>query len=206
MTLPTDDTIVDPIINPKTDLQNDHKGTAIDESDLSAESETWSDDLQNIIQWLKTELEKMTDIAKMAQSNYLRTKMEFDSYQTRTSFQIDDQKLQSLFDVVKKLAPIIDQMKLSLEHITPHMQDDEFTKGIRLVYDNMLKMLESYKIYSLETIWLDLDPELHEPVGMSPIADDNLKGKIVQELSTGYIYKQWDKKTTIIPARVLLWE
>lgn len=40
MTLPTDDTIVDPIINPKTDLQNDHKGTAIDESDLSAESET----------------------------------------------------------------------------------------------------------------------------------------------------------------------
>ena len=165
---------------------------------------TWDSQPASDIQALKLELEKMTDIAKMAQSNYLRTKMEFDQYQTRTSLQADDHKLQTIFAIVQNIAPVIDQMKLSLDHIPQDSAHNDFVTGIQLVYQNLLKVLESYKIFPLSAVWMELDPELHEPVGTTDTDDTLLKGKIVQELSTWYVYRHGQEQKVDVVAKVLL--
>jgi molecular chaperone GrpE len=155
---------------------------------------------------LQAELSKMTDIAKMAQSNYLRTKMEFDQYQTRIANQAQEDKQTILFGLIGKIAPVIDQMKLSLDHVNTEHQDLQLVKGIRLIYDNMLKVLESYKIYPISSLWWDLDPHIHEPVGTVAVQDDMLRGKIAQELNTWYVYKDQDQQLLVVSSKVLLGE
>ena len=75
-----------------------------------------------------------------------------------------------------------------------------------MVYDNILKIRNNYKITPIQSLWIDLDPELHEPIGFLPTEDIALKGKVVQELSTGYIYQNKDEYKIVIPSKVMLGE
>lgn len=179
-----------------------------DHVDWWSDTDWWSPvwDSQVKIQNLQTELDKMIDIAKMAQSNYLRTKMEFDSYQARMSAQADESKLQTVFAMIRKLAPVIDQLQLSISHAPNDNISVEFVKWISLVYDNMIKFLECYYItLMIPSVGDDMDTELHEPMGTLPVENSWLVDKIVQVLANWYIYQKEDIKMVIVPAKILLW-
>jgi molecular chaperone GrpE len=176
------------------------------QSEVSQHSDSVFSPDEEKIKSLEAELAKMIDIAKMAQSNYLRTKMDFDSYQTRMMTQTEEEKLLIVFEMMRKFAPVVDDIKIILNHVAIDQTDNEVIKGLRMVYDNILKIRNNYKITPIQSLWIDLDPELHEPIGFLPTEDIALKGKVVQELSTGYIYQNKDEYKIVIPSKVMLGE
>jgi molecular chaperone GrpE (heat shock protein) len=52
---------------------------------------------------------------------------------------------------------------------------------VSLIYKNFLNTLEAMNITPIDALGLEPDTYLHEPVGMQPTEDKNLKGKIIQE-------------------------
>jgi hypothetical protein len=45
---------------------------------------------------------------------------------------------------------------------------------------------------------------LHEPVGMQPTEDKNLKGKIIQEFERWFVYTENGEKTVITTSKVVI--
>lgn len=174
----------------------------LDEETVSFEQE--KNQLQDKIDILEKEKQDALDIAKKIQYDYVNLKTDFDRFQRISLEKEKSMEIDSLIKHMKKLFPVIDQLKTSLDHIDKSKEEDSFVKWIKMVYDNMIKTLESFSIYPIESIWLVPDSLLHEPLSTIPVEDESQKGKIVQVFQQGYyIEKNWEK-TVIVPSKVVV--
>lgn len=174
----------------------------LDEEIVSFEQE--KNQLQDKIDVLEKEKQDALDIAKKIQYDYVNLKTDFDRFQRISLEKEKSMETDSLIKHMKKLFPVIDQLKTSLDHIDKSKEEDSFVKWIKMVYDNMIKTLASFSIYPIESIWLIPDSFLHEPLSAIPVEDESQKGKIVQVFQQGYyIEKDWEK-TVIVPSKVVV--
>jgi molecular chaperone GrpE (heat shock protein) len=72
------------------------------------------------------------------------------------------------------------------------------------MYKNFLNTLEAMNITAIDALGLEPDTYLHEPVGMQPIEDEKLKGKIIQEFERGFVYTENGEKTVITTSKVVI--
>ena len=149
-------------------------------------------------------MKNLEEVAKKAQYDYVMLKYDFDSFQRRVEQDAKDNKAQMLVDLMKKLLPVIDQLSHTVAHMPTDLTDNERAAGVKLVYDNALKVLASLGIQKIATIGEEPDSELHEPLSVEPTADEKLKGKIVQEFVPGYILQQGETKKIIKAAKVIV--
>ena len=175
----------------------------LNEENVSFEQE--KNQLQDKIDLLEKEKQDALDIAKKIQYDYVNLKTDFDRFQRISLEKEKSMETDSLIKHMKKLFPVIDQLKTSLDHIDKSKEEDSFVKWVKMVYDNMIKTLESFSIYPIESMWLVPDSLLHEPLSTIPVEDKSQKGKIVQVFQQGYyIEKDWEK-TVIVPSKVVIW-
>jgi molecular chaperone GrpE len=133
-------------------------------------------------------------------------KLDFDRFQRQIQENSKNLWIDLLLSVVKKFLPFLEDLRKSLENITPEHQEDPLSKWVKIVYEKFLKTLQSMNIYPIESIWLVPDSFFHEPVSMQSTENKKLKWKIVQEFERGFYYqKDWEKKV-ITHSKVIIWE
>lgn len=109
-----------------------------------------------------------------------RVYAEFQNYRKRT----DEEKQRfaelSNEEFIKKILPIIDNLELALSH---KKCDDDFSKGIELIYAQVLQALEDEGVRRILSSG-KFDPKLHEVL----MAEDSEKeeGVILEEFQKGY--------------------
>jgi molecular chaperone GrpE len=161
--------------------------------------------IQEKVALLEREKNEALDIARKVQYDYLNLKTDFDRLQRLSLEKEKSMETDTLIKYMKKIFPIIDQLKASLDHADQTKEDDVFVQGVKMIYDNMIKTLASFSIYPIEALGLVPDSLLHEPLSTLPVEDETQKGKIVQVFQQWfYIEKNWEK-TVIIPSKVIVW-
>lgn len=168
-------------------------------------SEQQKIDFQDKILLLEKEKQEALDIAKKVQYDYINLKTDFDRLQRLSLEKEKFMETDSLIKYMKKLFPVIDQLKVSLDHIDESKKDDSFVQWVKMVYDNMLKTLASFSIYPIESLGLAPDSLLHEPLFTMPVNEDDQKGKIVQVFQQGFYLEKNGEKTVIVPSKVVIW-
>ncbi len=168
-------------------------------------SNNWShtDDQASISQ-LQKKLKDAEEIAKKAQYDYIMLKSEFDSYVRRVEGDNKESKVQQLVELVKKLTPIIDQLGQSVTHMPADLEDNTWASGVKLTYENAIKILQTMGISLIPTIGNEPDMELHEPLSVEPTDDESLKGKIVKEFQPWYVYEKDGITKVISAAKVIV--
>lgn len=161
-------------------------------------------DLQEKLSLLEKEKQEALDIARKVQYDYINLKTDFDRLQRLSLEKEKSMETDVLIKYMKKLFPVIDQLKTSLDHIDLSKQEDPFVQWIKMVYDNMLKTLASFWIYPIESLGLAPDSLLHEPLSTMPVNEDDQKGKIVQVFQQGYYLEKNGEKTVIVPSKVVV--
>lgn len=156
------------------------------------------------VEALQAKVKNLEEVAKKAQYDYVMLKYDFDSFQRRVEQDAKENKAQTLADVVKKLLPVVDQLSYSVGHMPEELKDNKRADGVKLVYDNAMKTLNSLGIEKIATIGEEPDSELHEPLSMEPAEDETMKWKIIKEYEPGYILKQGDTKKVIKAAKVIV--
>lgn len=156
------------------------------------------------VEVLQAKVKNLEEVAKKAQYDYVMLKYDFDSYQRRVEQENKEGKSQVLIDIVSKLLPMINQLSYSVEHIPEDLQANKWADGVKLVYDNAMKTLNSLWIEKIATIGDEPDSELHEPLSVEPTDDEAMKGKIIKEYEAGYILKQGETKKVIKAAKVIV--
>ena len=161
--------------------------------------------LLNKIKELENQLQEKDEIAKNSQINYLHLKADFDILQRQTQQKIDNAERDAEIKVVKELLPFVENLRKSLLNLTDDQKESSIWEGLRMMYDNFIKSLEKLHIKPIESVWLEPNPQFHEPVSMQPVDDKKLKWKIIQEFQQGFLYENNGEVIVISPSRVIVW-
>lgn len=160
--------------------------------------------LEAEVQGLTKQLTDKEEIAKRAQSDYIRLKMDMDSYVNRTEAAKQEMKLEWLLSIAKKLLPSVYQLKLMTDSCPVELIENSRAQGVTLLYGKLTKELEMLHIFPIESA-IGSEPNLsyHAPIGSEP-SDANLQWKIVKELQQGYVYRYEGEEKVILPATVIV--
>ena len=156
------------------------KPEEIDEESIAETAEESSDKQENEeiseIQKLKNELAEKED-------KFLRICAEYDNFRKRSQKEKSDLYVTSKADLIKELLPILDNFERAAENSETDFEG--YKKGIELIFNQFLQLLEKYGVDSFGERGEEFDPNLHSAVTV--VEDDELgENSIAQVFSKGY--------------------
>lgn len=121
-----------------------------------------------------------------AKADYLRLMAEFDTFRRRTA----EEKLalvsSAASDTIKGLLPILDDCEIALGALEKSTDSDAAKEGTRMIFDKLTVYLKGKGLERIEAKGKDFDTELHEAVTTFPAPSEDLKGKVIDVVQTGY--------------------
>lgn len=130
-------------------------------------------------------VELLEELAEM-KDKYLRQVAEFDNYRKRTLKEKAELILNGGEKVLTSLLPILDDFERAKENMEKTEDLAALREGVNLVYQKLLKVLESQGLKKIETEGKDFDTDFHEAIAMIPAPTDEQKGKVIDCVQTGY--------------------
>ena len=118
-------------------------------------------------------------------SLYAITLADFDNYKKRAARDREDVYRYAESDILKDILPVVDNLALALANAKD--KDNEFVKGVQLVYDGLLKALADHGAKPMEDlVGKELDPNFHEAIATLP--DEKIEeGKISNVAKVGWL-------------------
>ena len=118
-------------------------------------------------------------------SLYALTLADFDNYKKRAARDREDVYRYAESDILKDILPTVDNLGLALQNAKD--KDNEFVKGVQMVYDGLLKSLADHGAKPMEDlVGKELDPNFHEAIATLP--DEKIEeGKISNVAKVGWL-------------------
>ena len=118
-------------------------------------------------------------------SLYAITLADFDNYKKRAARDREDVYRYAESDILKYILPTVDNLGLALANAKD--KDNEFVKGVQMVYDGLLKSLADHGAKPMEDlVGKELDPNFHEAIATLP--DEKIEeGKISNIAKVGWL-------------------
>ena len=137
--------------------------------------------------------EEATDPLKEAEAQiadlkdkYLRTMAEFDNFRKRTIKERQELIFNGGEKTITALLPVIDDMERAIASGEKTDDPQVLREGMQLIYQKLMKVLESQGVSKIETEDADFDTNLHEAIALVPGMGDDKKGKVIDCMATGY--------------------
>ena len=111
---------------------------------------------------------------------------EFDNYRKRTLKERAELILNGGEKAIVALLPVVDDMERALKNGERTDDPVVLREGMELIYQKMMKTLESLGVKRIETEGADFDTDLHDAEALVPGMGDDKKGKVIDCLATGY--------------------
>lgn len=90
------------------------------------------------------------------------------------------------FDFVEKLLPVIDNFERAMNAKTT---DEKFLEGFRMIYDNLMSILNSKGVAEVECLNKEFDPNIMNAV-VTEVNMDVPEGTVLEVLQKGYMYNE----------------
>ncbi len=129
-----------------------------------------------------------TDIKELLaqkEDKYLRLAAEFENYKKRIFRQSEVLIHNAEAGVLIDVLGVLDNFKRALSSAGDKKDFKAFKKGVKMILEQLKKILDDHNVSPIDTVGKTFDPELHEAV-MQIETDEQPEGVIVQELSGGY--------------------
>ncbi len=126
--------------------------------------------------------QKLQQELETLQANYTRLAADFDNFRKRTQRQTREVVARANENLICQLLPVLDNFCIALESLA----DQSVHKGMTMIYDQLLGVLEAEGVKVIEALGCTFDPLVHEAVAHAQCPDcpDNA---IVEELRKGYM-------------------
>lgn len=132
------------------------------------------------------EINKLQTELKDSKDKYLRLYAEFDNYKKREAKEKRELIKTAGQDIVRDLLPVLDDIQRANKSLETDQNFESYSVGAKLIFDKLQKTLQQKGLKPIESIGKDFDVEFHEAIAEIPAADSEAKGKIVDEVESGY--------------------
>ena len=126
-----------------------------------------------------------TKVAEL-QDKYLRQVAEFDNYRKRTIKEKAELILNGAEKTITAILPILDDMERALKSMDKMEDVAAVKEGVDLIFQKFVKILGEQGVKKIETENADFNTDLHEAIAQVPAPSDEMKGKIIDCVKTGY--------------------
>lgn len=117
---------------------------------------------------------------------YLRLAAEFDNYRRRTSKERLELMQTAGKEVIVSLLDVVDDCDRAEKQLQTTEDIAQVKEGVQLVFNKLRSALQSKGLKAMESVHTEFDVEKHEAITEVPVPDDNLKGKVIDEVQKGY--------------------
>lgn len=126
--------------------------------------------------------------AKLAemQDKYLRQVAEFDNYRKRTIKEKAELILNGGERTLTAILPVLDDFERALKNMEKAEDVTAVKEGVELIFQKFMKVMEAQGVKKIETENADFNTDLHEAIAQIPAPNDELKGKVMDCVQTGY--------------------
>jgi molecular chaperone GrpE len=123
---------------------------------------------------------------QLANDKYLRLYAEFDNFRRRTIKEREEARKTEGKDVIVSLLPVLDDFDRALRSMQNATDLAPVKEGVELIQQKLKNTLTQKGLKEMESIGKPFDPELHEAITNIPAPNEELKGKVVDEMEKGY--------------------
>ena len=134
----------------------------------------------------ESELEKLRSELEEAKDKYLRKVAEFDNFKRRNAKERIDLMQTAGRDVITGMLEVLDDCDRAQKQLDTSDDTTIIKEGVMLVFNKLRTTLQAKGVTQMETLHREFNPDLHEAVTEIPVATEELKGKIVDEIMKGY--------------------
>lgn len=162
--------------------ENAEETTGMAEGNTSCEeNEEQSTELtpEERITVLEAELEK-------EKKEYMFLMAEFDNFRKRTIKDKADLIKNAAENAMRNILPIIDDFDRAIQANASSDDIAALREGVELIYNKLIKYLESNGVKEMNTTGEDFDADIHEAVTTFPAPTEDMKGKIIDTVQKGY--------------------
>ena len=119
---------------------------------------------------------------------YLRLAAEFDNYRKRTLKEKAELIKNGAEKTLTAILPVLDDFERALKNIEATNDETKALKeGVELISYKLNKVLGQEGLQKIETEGKDFDVDFHEAIALIPAPSEELKGKILDCVQTGYM-------------------
>ena len=144
------------------------------------------EELVSEIEVLRKELKEYKNIEDDYVDRIKRLQADYDNYRKRTIKEHLEHIKRANKDLVSKLLPIIDNFEMALDAGRKLKKDDDFYRGIEMIHDKLIEMLEKENVTVIEPVGEEFDPKICE-AAVTEAVEDEEEGKVLEILRKGYM-------------------
>jgi len=130
----------------------------------------------------KSDKEKLAEL----QDRYLRLQAEYDNYRKRTLKEKMELTRSAGEDILKGLLPVMDDFERAIQSIDEAEDAEALKDGVHLIYGKFKEFLKQQGVSQMESQDQEFDTDKHEAISKIPAPNEDMKGKVVDVVQTGY--------------------
>jgi len=176
------------------------QGCAGDSAEGTGEPASTAHAAAESVQAIGEEIEKLRQEVETLRTKYLRAVADYQNLQKRSAAQRAEAVREAQVEFARALLPVLDDFERTLQAATSTDNARQIAEGVRLVYENLLKVLSGFGVTQLPVSKGDpFDPLYHEAMAQEP-SDEVPAGHILRVMRTGY--RMFDR--LLRPAQVIV--
>lgn len=170
--------------------QPSEQETAAQEQDEKSKEQEKSDHRKCKNSRKEAELQKqvadLTDKLSKEKDDYVRLMAEFENFRRRSS----EEKLAivntAAADTIKGMLPVLDDCERAMQMLA-NSSDEAAKEGTSLIYNKLMNYLKTRGLEVIEARGKEFDTDFHEAVTQFPAPTEDMKGKVIDVVQTGYL-------------------
>jgi molecular chaperone GrpE len=132
------------------------------------------------------ETDNLSDKLAKLNDSYLRLMAEYDNYRKRTVKEKADLIKNGGERALTGLLPVIDDFDRAMKTLEMATDIESIKEGILLIYNKFNAYLQQNGVKPIEAFGQVFDPDLHEAVATIPATEEDMAGKVIDNIQTGY--------------------
>ena len=144
-----------------------------------------STDIDAQVKVLQQKLEAAQKLADSYKDQLLRKAAEFDNYKKRTEADYINLVKNANEGLINSLIPILDDFTRSMKSGYDVKEHEPLFKGVGLIYNKFVKLLESHGLIPFDSVGKPFDVEYHDALLQLPRSDVP-PHTVVEEIERGY--------------------
>ena len=151
----------------------------------SRREEKKEDGLKKQIAELTDKLAKSEEQLKSEKDSYLRLMAEFETFRRRSAEDRLNLIASASAKTIEGLLPVLDDCERAMQMLEAS-SDAAAKEGTSLIYNKLMDYLKTQGLARIEARGETFDTDFHEAVTQFPAPSEELKGKVIDVVQTGY--------------------
>lgn len=132
------------------------------------------------------QLEKLENEVRELKDKYLRQAAEFENYKKRNARERIELTMTAGRDVIQSLLEVLDDCDRAEKQLNSAGDVGAVKEGVQLVFNKLRNSLQAKGLKAMQSIGTDFNPDIHEAITEIPAPQEQMKGKVIDEVEKGY--------------------